>query len=78
MNQKEIKEIARIIKSWFNPPLANKLDKENFEGFVNDLASHFEREDNRKFTEIDGMGNVKHLKKLFNKKQFLKDCGCLE
>ncbi len=66
MHTKDYKEIARIMKSWFNPPLANKLDQENFEGFVNGLADYFERRQKVIFGDDDFS---------FDREQFLEWCG---
>tara|TARA_Y100000034_G_C6717607_1_gene317323 strand:+ start:51 stop:251 length:201 start_codon:yes stop_codon:yes gene_type:complete len=64
MNQKDYKEISGIIYPYANTPLIRATIK----GLSNRLADYFEREDIVKFDN-----DAK--KCLFDKKQFLKDCG---
>ncbi len=78
------KEIARIIKSTFDDIKATfgyNWMKEDFDKFeqvkearINEFADYFEREDKERVSK-----HLEHLqmkiKPLFNRQQFLKDCG---
>ncbi len=65
MNQKDIKEIARMLKENYNVYPSDKL--------ISELADYFERE-NRK-SKGRPISKKKFYFDNFNKKQFLKDCG---
>ena len=66
MNQKNYKEIARIIRNYVDDYIGNPF-LAPYKWIAGDLADYFERE----------KGFVGSLKKGvgFDKKQFLKDCG---
>ena len=69
MNQKDYKEIARIIKD----STVNFINKATINVITHRLADYFERKDRK------NKGRPISKKKFyfddFNKKQFLKDCG---
>jgi len=75
MNQKDYKEIARIIKEGCFTAEARNVGlcwRETPKTIINHLADYFERE----YSKISNI--LMYGKKVgdkFNKKQFLKDCG---
>ena len=66
MDQKDYKEIAKIINQYCNG-YQMPINYPARVDLANDLADYFEKEKKHKIDLIAGDG--------FNKKQFLKDCG---
>ena len=62
MNQKDYKAIAEIIKENLFEIISSKYDTRGM-GTINDLADYFEKRVSHKRNPI------------FNRSQFLKDCG---
>lgn len=77
MNQENYKEIAKIIKK-NTAPKENQFDNLSIVGdyLIDNLAGYFEKENNKKLeknmSKIYGKGESISI---FNRKQFLKDCG---
>lgn len=73
MNQKDYKAISEIIKTSLEIPLREML--------ANRLADYFEREDKEQIAihkySKDGKirDRVSNATRVFNRKQFLRDCG---
>jgi len=75
MNQKDYKEIGKIIRKWseYSPCYSPKSICEDIS---KDLANYFERESKEninKFSQLDS-----NCPSPFNREQFLKDCGVNE
>ncbi len=68
MNTKNYKEIGRMNRKWLKP----LIDEDVYNLFCNKQTNYFERKSKTYFKVID---NKTKRVKLFNKKQFLKDCG---
>ena len=72
MNQKDYKEIARIMKTDLS--LMCDYDRDNHIYRINKLADYFEREDEKIAIKQTG-GMYPKRAYQFNRQQFLKDCG---
>lgn len=80
MNQKDYKAIAEIIKGNMEENIGRltKLPIRTINrNAIFHLADYFEREESeRKLQDLCSTTNPKRdLEKIFNRKQFLKDCG---
>ena len=71
MNQEDYKAIAEITKEWFHRRGNSILDSE----LTIKLADYFEKADNKRVVKITHKQPEAY--KLFDREQFLKDCGVL-
>lgn len=71
MNEKDYKEIAKIIKKRLIAYAGIGITSKAIKGLSLDLADYFEKSN---FAYIDHCGN-QLIKGRFDRKQFLKDCG---
>ena len=75
MNQNDYKEISGIIYPYANTPLIRATIK----GLAERLADYFERKENRSKRIMGEKGFIRNkminYEDVFDKQQFLKDCG---
>ena len=78
MNQKNYKEIAKVMKHSVSNIHTHKIAIAHNFVLASDLADYFEREDKEQFKEVMERNNFtqEDAEYKFNKQQFLKDCGC--